>query len=201
MTPDVVGPEPVEGETPRSRTDASPAADAALYELIAPDLSAREAAVRTAEPSLPDPDVLDRALRHALAHFRHEAGQQTLEYLRWRTEQTNADAVATVTASVRARQARAAIRAAVVAPDAALLRGPADAERPLGVADDRPRTFRDAVGCAWSVHEVAAGEVPWAHGPRCLLFGAETAIRRVWHYPPDWRSLSDAEPEALSWGV
>ena len=74
-----------------------------------------------------------------------------------------------------------------------------DAERPIGVADERRRTFRDAAGCTWSVHEVAAGAVPWAHGPRCLLFGSETAIRRVWHYPPEWRTLSDAELETLSW--
>ena len=69
------------------------------------------------------------------------------------------------------------------------------------VTDERPRTYRDSDGCTWSVHEVAAGAVPWARGPRCLLFRSETAVRRVWHYPLDWRSLPDAELEALSWRV
>lgn len=113
------------GEAP----DAAGAAGAApneLYALLAPDLDAWERAVRAAEPSLPDPEVPDRALRHALAHFRQEAGQQTLAYLRWRAEQAKADAQAAVAASVAARQARAATRAGAAADPAARL------ARPLG---------------------------------------------------------------------
>jgi len=199
MTANVAGPEPGEGERASGRSGDRGAADAALYELIAPDLGAWEAAVRTAEPSLPDAEVLDRALRHALTHLRQETGQQTLAYLRWRADQAKANATATVAAAVRARDARAAARGAATAAAVTSALGRADAERPLSLADERPRTFRDAAGCTWSAHEVAAGAVPWAHGPRCLLFGSETVVRRVWDYPPDWRALSDAELEALSW--
>ena len=73
--------------------------------------------------------------------------------------------------------------------------------QPHHLADEPPRTYRDAAGCTWSVHQVAEAALPWVHGPRCLLFGSEAAIRRVWHYPPDWRTLSDTELEALSWRV
>ena len=63
------------------------------------------------------------------------------------------------------------------------------------------RTFSDAAGRTWTVHEVLAESAPWARGPRCLLFASEVAIRRVWDYPEDWRLLSDAELEAQSWRV
>lgn len=76
-----------------------------------------------------------------------------------------------------------------------------DVERPIPLTDERPRTYHDARGCVWYVHEVAPGTVPWAKGPRCLLFGSDAAIRRVWRFPSDWDTLSDAELEALSWGV
>jgi hypothetical protein len=193
------GPDGPEGPDDAHAGDA--AALDELYELIAPDLETWAQAVRAAEPSLPDPEVLDRALRRALAHFRHDAGQQTLTYLQWRTEQATASAQATVAASVAARQARAEMRSGATTPAPTTPPTVADAERALPLADERPRTFRDGVGCVWSVHEVSAGAVPWAHGTRCLLFGSEAAIRRVWHFPAEWRTLSDAQLEALSWGV
>jgi hypothetical protein len=43
--------------------------------------------------------------------------------------------------------------------------------------------------------------VPWACAPRCLEFHSDTAVRRVWRYPPDWRDLADDALEALSWRV
>ena len=51
----------------------------------------------------------------------------------------------------------------------------------------------------WSAVEVDATAVPGAQGPRCLVFTRTDCIRRVWHYPPDWRTLGDAELAALSW--
>jgi hypothetical protein len=171
---------------------------AALYELIAPDLDAWERGVRAADPTLSDAEVLDRALRQALTHVRQEAAQQTLAYLTWRAGQSRAAAVATRAASAAAREARAAARASL-APGWPRPRG--DAEPPGQPGAAPPRTFHDREGCAWSVHEVAAGLVPWAKGPRCLLFGSESAIRRVWDYPAGWQALSDTELELLSWHV
>jgi hypothetical protein len=51
----------------------------------------------------------------------------------------------------------------------------------------------------WTVVEVDAAEVPGAQGPRCLLFTRDDCIRRVWHYPAEWRTLDVAGLAALSW--
>ena len=51
----------------------------------------------------------------------------------------------------------------------------------------------------WSVVEVDARAVPGARGVRCLIFMCESCIRRVWDYPPDWRTYDDAGLAALSW--
>lgn len=174
--------------------------DEALYELIAPELGAWERTVRVVEPSLPDGEVLDRALRQALAHLRHEVAQQTLCYLRWRAEQARASAQAIVARSAAARAERAAVRQA--APDRSGARPVrTDAEHACAQIDEQRCAFQDGAGCVWTVHEVATGAALWAKGPRCLLFGSESAIRRVWRYPPDWRTLSVAELETLSWRV
>ena len=62
------------------------------------------------------------------------------------------------------------------------------------------RRFRDPdSGVYWTVVEVDGRTIPGARGPRCLVLQSEIAIRRVWGYPGDWRSLSDADLTALSW--
>ena len=33
----------------------------------------------------------------------------------------------------------------------------------------------------------------------CLRFDTPSTVRRVWDYPPDWRTLDDAALVALSW--
>ena len=71
----------------------------------------------------------------------------------------------------------------------------------MRAATQSHRTFSDAAGRPWTVHEVRAESALWARGPRCLVFASEAAIRRVWDYPEDWRRLSDAELEAQSWRV
>lgn len=191
---DLIEASPV-GSAPDMRNDA-------LYDLIAPQLGTWERTVRVAEPSLPDADVLDRALREALAHLRQDVAQQTLRYLRWRAEQARAAAQATVANSAAARKSRAAAREAATAPDDSAARPlQTDAEQGLALVDEQRCFFRDGAGCVWNVYEVAAGAVPWAKGRRCLLFDSESAIRRVWRYPPDWRTLSEAELETLSWCV
>lgn len=176
--------------------------DEVLYELIAPELGTWERTVRDVEPLLSDAEVLDRALRQGLAHLRLEVAQQTLRYLSWRAEQAKASARATVAGSAAARQARAATRQPAAATDVPAPQPvPADMEQPLLQIDEQPCTFRDRAGCFWIVQKVTAGAVPWAKGTRFLLFDSESAVRRVWRYPPHWRSLSEVELEALSWRV
>ena len=53
-------------------------------------------------------------------------------------------------------------------------------------------TFRDAGGALWWAHEVE-GQALGAPGRMCLLLISGTKLRRVWTYPPDWRSLTAAE--------
>ena len=60
------------------------------------------------------------------------------------------------------------------------------------------RVFRDRHGEWWCVYEfrprrTEAWEVP------ALIFESLGAMRRVRHYPKEWRALKDAELEALSW--
>ena len=63
------------------------------------------------------------------------------------------------------------------------------ADRP----DAAPRIVRDAAGTHWQVTEVSGQLVPGARGESCLVFESEGAIRRVWHYPPQWRELPAPE--------
>ena len=66
-------------------------------------------------------------------------------------------------------------------------------------ARPRGRVFVDRARVEWRVEEVPAAAVPAAKRPACLVFQSEAAIRRIWHYPPNWRQLTDAELELLSW--
>lgn len=67
---------------------------------------------------------------------------------------------------------------------------------PLWHAEDAVR-FTDANGVAWRVVECASAHVPGARGPRCLLFFSEGLARRVWVYPPHWRTLPPLALAAL----
>ena len=53
-------------------------------------------------------------------------------------------------------------------------------------------TFRDTSGALWWAHEVE-GQALGAPGRMCLLLISGTKLRRVWSYPPDWRSLPATE--------
>ena len=63
-----------------------------------------------------------------------------------------------------------------------------------------PHVVKDASGTRWRVTEVSGQHVPGARGDACLVFESDTAIRRVWHYPPSWRDLPGADLIAVSWG-
>lgn len=60
-------------------------------------------------------------------------------------------------------------------------------------------TFRDESGALWWVHEVS-GHALGSSRPTCLLLISGTNLRRVWSFPPDWRSLTPAELLALPEG-
>jgi hypothetical protein len=57
----------------------------------------------------------------------------------------------------------------------------------------------DVDGERWSVSERDCRDVPGARGARCLVFMSEYGFRRVWEFPPNWRTLSVAELMKLSW--
>ena len=63
-----------------------------------------------------------------------------------------------------------------------------------GLAEDEfPLLFVDRDGVEWTVRELATPQ-PWARAPQCLVLSSRDCVRRVWSYPPEWRSL---DSEAL----
>jgi hypothetical protein len=59
-----------------------------------------------------------------------------------------------------------------------------------GAADEEyPHVVVDRAGVEWSVREVDTPQA-WARGRRCLVLNSRECVRRVWSYPPTWRSLS-----------
>jgi hypothetical protein len=58
---------------------------------------------------------------------------------------------------------------------------------------------RDGEEVKWRVREVDGHGVPAPRGARCLIFDSESAVRRVWDYPADWRDLPPSELAAVSW--
>jgi hypothetical protein len=71
-------------------------------------------------------------------------------------------------------------------------------DAPARDATETMRTFVDADGARWYVHEQAFSEYDRRKG-RSLIFSSEAAVRRVRDYPGDWISLTDAELADLSW--
>lgn len=49
----------------------------------------------------------------------------------------------------------------------------------------------DRNGTEWLVQELETPQA-WARGVRCLILNSRECVRRVWHYPDNWRTL-DAE--------
>ena len=63
-------------------------------------------------------------------------------------------------------------------------------------------TFTDSQGVDWTVREDGADDVrPLASdispGTTWLRFENESEVRRLWHYPDDWRGLSSMQLESL----
>jgi hypothetical protein len=60
------------------------------------------------------------------------------------------------------------------------------------------RSFVDADGVSWRVHEQSFSEYDRRKG-RSLIFSSDGAVRRVRHYPTEWMTLTDDELSDLSW--
>ena len=83
-------------------------------------------------------------------------------------------------------------------PSLQVIRTPA---RPLpAITRDFLEVRADRAAIRWHVEEMTCEDHPGAVRPRCLVFMAALKMRRVYDYPADWRSLSDAALSALSWG-
>jgi hypothetical protein len=151
-----------------------PIATELLEKIDDPLLMLAEQDVVAADPELSQVEVLDRALAMAIAHLHYTVNQQTFAYLRWKV----------VVARETARRAIEGSR---------LKR----AER-VAAQDRLSRSYYAADGSVWSVTELA-GNVPGRPGQRCLVFASADAVRRVWNFPANWRDLTDADLESLSW--
>jgi hypothetical protein len=147
---------------------------ALLYE-IGPTLADEERVLRAAESALLPAEVLDRALRGALARHRVEVSRETFVYLEWHVTRARRDAPG-----------------AGALPETA--RGRPNAELPT----DRPtRLVCDPAGRRWAVREVGPNDLFGGESPRWLTFRSAGAERRTSAYPPDWESLSAAALLAL----
>ena len=63
-------------------------------------------------------------------------------------------------------------------------------------------TFTDSQGVEWAVMEDGADDTrvsasDLAPGTTWLRFENESEVRRLWHYPDDWRGLSPLQLESL----
>lgn len=67
-----------------------------------------------------------------------------------------------------------------------------------GDAGQAVRTFVDAEGVSWRVHEQSFSEYDRRKGCS-LIFSSDAAVRRVRNYPPQWTTFTDAELSELSW--
>ena len=62
-----------------------------------------------------------------------------------------------------------------------------------------PRVVEDSrTGDMITVKERRADRTAGARGTTCLIFSTERGFTRLWDYPADWASLSDADIVSLS---
>jgi hypothetical protein len=57
-----------------------------------------------------------------------------------------------------------------------------------GAADSPSHVVVDTNGTEWTVREVPTPQT-WAHAKLCLVLNSRECVRRVWHYPKNWRSM------------
>lgn len=51
-----------------------------------------------------------------------------------------------------------------------------------------PHVVLDRSGVEWTVRELDTPQV-WARATRCLVMSSRECVRRIWRYPPEWRSM------------
>jgi hypothetical protein len=146
----------------------------AFLDEISPALADEERALCAAEPGLSTAEVLDRALRGALARRRADVSRETFVYLQWRVEQARHASQASRAASDAARRARA--------------------ETPTSGS---ARLVCDPAGRRWAVRETGPNDPFGAASPRWLTFRTAGEERRTSAYLPDWEALPDAALLAL----
>jgi hypothetical protein len=59
--------------------------------------------------------------------------------------------------------------------------------------------FVDEAGVTWRVTEHDGRNVPGSRGSRYLRFTSDYAVRRVWGYPAEWRTLEPSALAQVSW--
>jgi len=73
-----------------------------------------------------------------------------------------------------------------------------DTEPPPWMRTCRGRAYRDSTGKWWCVTERPCRESD-PPDMTCLIFMSDNAARRVLDFPPDWRTRSAADLEAIGW--
>jgi hypothetical protein len=157
-----------------------------LLPALEPVLEEEVVLVQSAQPALSPDDVLDAALINALFRLRYELNRETYLFLRSKValvRQASADMVR-VARLARQTRHRRSIEFELLAE---------------GAGGERAHFYFDAKGAAWSVVEIPHCDQPVAGQAACLLFRSHRFARRVRTFPPNWRELSDADLEALSW--
>ena len=79
-------------------------------------------------------------------------------------------------------------------------------QQPLATVDPEVEmeqtSFTDSSGVSWTVREDGADDVRSSSGDHqpgtaWLRFDSELEVRRLWHYPDDWRGLNPVQLETL----
>jgi hypothetical protein len=60
------------------------------------------------------------------------------------------------------------------------------------------RVVYDGDGVEWTVRELDATSMTRARHPTCLIFENHQVVRKLWHFPADWRTYGDAALLAMS---
>lgn len=167
---------------------------AKLFELVARALPKREHDPRARPSSDRDGEILDRAFHVTADQLRRALTLESVRFLQWRMLELERDAAAT-----RSNARRPGWDGVSLFEREVSLPVEVDDDRGPEVPEGEVRYFRAGDCCEWRVYEMETAGQPWAKGPRCLVFQADAFARRVWRYPEDWKSLSDAALEALSW--
>jgi hypothetical protein len=157
-----------------------------LLPVLQPVLEEEAVLVQSAQPALSPDDVLDAALANALSRLRYELNRATFLHLREKValvRQASADRMLAVRLARQSRHRASAAFHLLVE----------------GVGASPAHFYFDSGGTAWSVVELPACDQPRSGQAACLLFRSHRFARRVRSYPANWRDLSDAELEALSW--